>query len=310
MNRNRPVLGTIILLISAFIWGTSFVAQRMATNYMDSVAYNSIRLAIGSVFLFIVILITDFIKKKAHKEVQNWNLETLFGGLILGVCIFFATTIQQVGLETTAAGKSGFITALYIAFVPIIGLLCKKKTPLVGWFAIPIALLGFAMMSIHEDFTIELGDTLTLLCAIIFAQQILLLDTFNKVDPIKITFMEFFVAAIIGLIWMGSAGSTPSPTQMVQCIWPILYVGILSSGVAYLGQTIGQRMVNPALATLLMSLEAVFALIAGGILLHETHSAQEAIGVVIVFIAVMIAEQTPYKKFLSNNLKIRNGQVV
>lgn len=310
MNKNRPVLGTIILLISAFIWGTSFVAQRMATNFMDSVAYNSIRLAIGSGFLFIVILITDFIKKKAHKPIQNWNLETLYAGILLGICIFFATTIQQVGLETTDAGKSGFITALYIAFVPIIGLLARKKTPLVGWFAIPIALLGFAMMSIKENFTIELGDMLTLLCAIIFAEQILLLDTFRNVDPIKITFAEFFVAATIGLIWMSIAGSTPTPTQMVNCIWPILYVGILSSGIAYLGQTIGQRMVNPALATLLMSLEAVFALVAGGILLHETNSAQEAIGVVIVFIAVMIAEQTPYKIFLQNNLKIRNGQVV
>lgn len=304
MEKNRSVLGTFVLLAASVIWGTAFVFQRVAIRYMSSIAYGALRLSIGAIFLIITILIIDLIKKKLHKEIIPFNKETIFGGLILGVCIFFATTTQQIGLETTSAGKSGFITALYVAFVPLIGLLCKKKTPIVGWFAIPIALLGFAMMSIKDDFTIAMGDALTLCAALIFACQILLLDTFRNVDPLKITFMEFFVAAIIGLIWMGAAHEVPTPQQIVDCIWPLLYVGILSSGIAYSFQVIGQRMVAPALATLLMSLEAIFAFLAGGIILHETHSVIESVGAIIVFIAVMLAEQTPYRVFLDNKIKM------
>ena len=304
MEKNRSVLGTFVLLAASVIWGTAFVFQRVAIRYMSSIAYGALRLSIGAIFLIITIVIIDLVKKKLHKEIIPFNKETIFGGLILGVCIFFATTTQQIGLETTSAGKSGFITALYVAFVPLIGLLCKKKTPIVGWFAIPIALLGFAMMSIKDDFTIAMGDALTLCAALIFACQILLLDTFRNVDPLKITFMEFFVAAIIGLIWMGAAHEVPTPQQIVDCIWPLLYVGILSSGVAYSFQVIGQRLVAPALATLLMSLEAIFAFLAGGIILHETHSVIESVGAIIVFIAVILAEQTPYHVFLDNKIKM------
>ena len=304
MEKNRSILGTFVLLAASLIWGTAFVFQRVAVRYMTSIAYGAIRLSIGAAFLIIIIGIIDLIKKKMNKDIIPFNKETIFGGLILGVCIFFATTTQQIGLETTSAGKSGFITALYVAFVPLIGLLCRKKTPLVGWFAIPIALLGFAMMSIKEDFTIAMGDVLTLCAALIFACQILLLDTFKNVDPLKITFMEFFVAAIIAIIWMFGAKEVPTPKQVVDCIWPLLYVGILSSGVAYSFQVIGQRMVAPALATLLMSLEAIFAFLAGGIILHETHSVIESAGAIIVFIAVILAEQTPYHIFLENKIKM------
>ena len=304
MGKNRSVLGTFVLLAASVIWGTAFVFQRVAIRYMSSIAYGALRLSIGAIFLIITIVIIDLVKKKLHKKIIPFNKETIFGGLILGVCIFFATTTQQIGLETTSAGKSGFITALYVAFVPLIGLLCKKKTPIVGWFAIPIALLGFAMMSIKDDFTIAMGDALTLCAALIFACQILLLDTFINVDPLKITFMEFFVAAIIGLIWMGAAHEVPTPQQIVDCIWPLLYVGILSSGVAYSFQVIGQRLVAPALATLLMSLEAIFAFLAGGIILHETHSVIESVGAIIVFIAVILAEQIPYHVFLDNKIKM------
>ena len=304
MSKRNSILGPFILLIAAFVWGTSFVAQRMATSYMDSLAYNATRVAIGSVLLFFIIIIKDTISKKTNKKIIPFNKSTIFGGIILGVCIFFATTTQQIGLETTSAGKSGFITALYVAFVPIIGLLARKKTPIIGWIAIPIALLGFALMSITDDFTVAIGDAITLMCAILFSLHILFLDIYGEhADPIKITFVQFFVAAIIGLIWMGAEGTTPTPTQFVDCIGPLLYVGLLSCGVAYTCQAIGQKMVPPALSTLIMSLESVVALVSGSILLNESVTPKEAIGSVIVFIAVILAEQTPYKVFLDNDIK-------
>ncbi len=311
MKSNRSLLGSFVLFIAAFLWGTSFVAQRIASNHLTSVAYNAIRISIGTVFIFLVIIITDFIKYKLHKEVTKFNLSTIIGGIICGVCVFFATTTQQIGLETTTAGKSGFITALYVAFVPIMGLLVGRRTPALGWIAIPVAIFGFALMSISDDMTVTMGDAITLMCALLFSCHILLLDIFDNVDPIKITFMQFLTASIIGLIWMFSSKQTPTPDQVVACIWPILYVGILSTCFAYGAQAIGQRMVAPALATLIMSLEAVVALIAGAIILKEAASTKEAIGVILVFIAIMIAQQAPYKVFLDGDFKQnKNGEVV
>lgn len=310
MKSNRSLLGSLILFIAAFLWGTSFVAQRIASDFLTSVAYNAIRISIGTVAIFIFILITDFTKYKLHKPIKKFNKATLLGGIICGVCVFFATTTQQIGLETTTAGKSGFITALYVAFVPIIGLLIRRRTPALGWIAIPVAILGFALMSISSDMTVTMGDAITLMCALLFSCHILLLDMFDDVDPLKITFVQFFTASIIGLIWMFASKQVPTSVQVADCIGPILYVGILSTCFAYSCQTIGQRMVAPALATLIMSLESVVALVAGAIILHESASVKEAIGVIFVFIAVMIAQQAPYKKFLESNWKLKNGEVV
>lgn len=310
MKSNRSLLGSLILFIAAFLWGTSFVAQRIASDFLTSVAYNAIRISIGTVAIFIFILITDFAKYKLHKPIKKFNKATLLGGIICGVCVFFATTTQQIGLETTTAGKSGFITALYVAFVPIIGLLIRRRTPALGWIAIPVAILGFALMSISSDMTVTMGDAITLMCALLFSCHILLLDMFDDVDPLKITFVQFFTASIIGLIWMFASKQVPTSVQVADCIGPILYVGILSTCFAYSCQTIGQRMVAPALATLIMSLESVVALVAGAIILHESASVKEAIGVIFVFIAVMIAQQAPYKKFLESNWKLKNGEVV
>ena len=311
MKSNRSLLGSLVLFIAAFLWGTSFVAQRIASNYLTSVAYNAIRISIGTCVIFIVIVISDLVKHKLNKPIKKFNIATILGGIICGFCVFFATTTQQIGLETTTAGKSGFITALYVAFVPVIGLLIGRRTPALGWIAIPVAILGFALMSISNDMTVTMGDAITLMCALLFSCHILLLDMFDNVDPLKITFVQFFTASVIGIIWMCASNQIPEPSQVADCIGPILYVGILSTCFAYSCQTIGQRMVAPALATLIMSLESVVALVAGAVILHESASVKEAVGVILVFIAVMIAQQAPYKVFLDNDFALnKKGEVI
>ncbi len=297
-ERKNITLGSVMLITTALIWGLAFVAQRTAAGSIDAISFNGLRFIIGASCLVPVIFFIDFISKRKGKNIIGWNKATFLGGVLCGITLFIGNNLQQMGLEQTTAGKAGFITALYIVIVPIIGLLMGRKTHYLGWFAVIIAVLGFWIMCVNDTFSIGQGDIVLLLCSFVFAFHIIFVDIFSKkCDAIKLTFFQFFVAAIISIPAMAINGF-PTVQAIENSIIPLLYVGILSSAVAFTFQTAGQKRTPPALATLIMSLESVFALFGGIIILNESSSPKELIGCLMVFIAVFLAEQEPVKVFL------------
>lgn len=293
--------GSLALFTAALVWGLAFVAQRYGAALIDSISLNVMRFVIGSVLLAVVIAVIDFIKIKRNIDVIRFNRDTFIGGTLCGAILFVATFIQQLGIETTSAGKAGFITALYIVFVPVLGLAARRKTPMSGWFAIVIAIAGFWTMSVGDGFTINSGDALIFLCAIIFSFQILFIDLYSpSCDAVKFTFVQFTAGAIIGLPIMAANGFPSWETLQASAI-PLLYMGIMSSGVAYTLQVVGQQRVAPATATLIMSLESIFALIGGALILSESFSTQEVAGCIFVFIGVFLAEWKLPRTFLKFN---------
>lgn len=287
-----------MLIVTALIWGLAFSAQRAGAAHLDAVSFNGLRFILGAGVLLPIIFVLDFFKKKRGIKPKGWNKSAVLGGALCGVILFIANNLQQLGLQTTSAGKASFITAIYIVIVPVLGMLMGKRTRITGWMAVVIAIAGFWTMSINENFSITTGDVLVLLCAFVFSFHILFIDFFGEgCDPVKLTFSQFFTAAVISVPAMAINGF-PSGGAIEACILPLLYVGILSSGIAFTLQTAGQQRTEPATATLLMSLESVFGLFGGVIILHEASTVKELAGCVLVFIAVFLAEQIPAAKFI------------
>jgi drug/metabolite transporter (DMT)-like permease len=292
-NRGRRsyFAGIVILLITAFIWGFAFVAQRQGAELIDSISFSSLRFVIASFVLGLTVLIGDVIRKKTGFQVKKFNRDTIIGGIICGVILFVSTLVQQIGIErTTSAGKAGFITTLYIVMVPILGILARRRTSLGKGFAILMALVGFIIMCVGDDFTLGEGDGLLLLSAVTFGFHIVFIDIYCKsADPAKFTFVQFLVSAIIGIPFMAVNGF-PTVQAIESAIIPLLYVGIFSSGIAYTLQVAGQRRVHSSTATLIMSLESVIALLGGVVILKEQATTEELVGCLLVFVAVFIAQ--------------------
>ena len=296
VNRIRQ---NVLPVLAALIWGTAFVAQSVSTDHVGPFTFNAARSVIASVFLLALCLILRAVQRKKPDYVSKTasRKDLICGGLCCGTALTVACFLQQKGLETTTSGKAGFITALYIVIVPILGLFLKKRAPKTVWISVPFAVLGLYFLCISEDFTITIGDFYVLLCAVAYSCHILVIDHFTqKVDGVALSCGQFMTTAVLSSIGM-LLTETPSLSGIMACIGPVLYVGIFSSGVAYTLQILAQKDSNPTVVSLLMSLESVFATLAGAIILHDRMSGREYFGCIVMLAAVVLAQlPEPQKK--------------
>ena len=292
-SKRNQILGIILLVITSLIWGGAFVAQNDAMNHIGPLTMNGIRTLLAAIFLFPVCMVSDVIQgkkpsmlgtnDKAHKKT------ILLGGLLCGIVITLASGIQQIGIKYTSVGKAGFLTTLYVVFVPIIELFLGKRIKWNGWIGVALAMLGMFFICIIETFTIELGDLLIILSAFFFAVHILIVDKYVGVAGMRLSPLQFLIC---GVCCLAGALIFEEITwnAILQAMPAILYAGIASAGIGYTLQIIAQKWVAPNIAPLVMCLESVFALLFGSILHHESMTAIEYIGCALVFIAIVVAQ--------------------
>ena len=296
---NKQIRSSILLLITAIIWGVAFVAQDVGMDYWSPFTFNGIRSLIGAAVLLPFILMRD---KKRGAQACRWNNPTLIkGGVLCGLALCIATSFQQFGIlfSNESAGKAGFITAFYIVLVPVFGIFIKKKCPVNAWIAALIAVVGLYVLCIpaNAGFSIEFADMLVFVCALVFTVQILIIDHYSpKVDGVKMAFIQFLTMGIISCaaaIVSGGWGFTLQPAAWIA----VLYAGVLSSGVAYTLQIVAQKNLNPTVASLIMSLEACVSVIAAWLILGDAMNARQIAGCVIMFTAIILAQiPTPKRK--------------
>ena len=292
---SKKMRGNLMLLLTALIWGTAFVAQSAGMDHVQPFTYNGIRTLIGGLVLIPVILLFDRLKpaesRPSTEEQRVINKNSLLGGVCCGVVLCVASCFQQFGVSMTTAGKAGFITALYIVIVPLMGVFIKKKIPKIIWLCVAIAVAGFYLLCVKEGFSIGTGDLLVLCCAFFFSIHIMVIDHFTagKVDGVRMSCVQFLVAGIMAIVLM-FLFEEPTLASVWNARVSILYAGVMSCGVAYTLQILGQKDTDPTTATLLMSLESVFAALSGWVLLHESLSLKEIFGCALVFVAVILAQ--------------------
>lgn len=295
--KTKEVKSVFILLLTAAIWGLAFVAQRVGMDHVGAFTFNGIRFALGSISLLPVIY---FFNKKSDYENKD-KLEadfhtTLKSGIIAGTFLFIGASLQQVGLIYTTAGKAGFITSLYIVIVPIMGIFLKQKTYFTTWIGALIAVVGLYFLSINEGFTIQFGDLLQTIGAFFWAAHIQLIGIFvKKVNAIKLSSIQFATCSILSLI-TAFIFEDINMSGIAGAMVPLLYGGIMSAGVAYTLQAIGQRHAKPSHAAIALSMEAVFAAIGGIILLQETMTSRGYFGCGLMLAGMLIAQAENIKK--------------
>ena len=297
VNRIRQ---NVFPVLAALIWGTAFVAQSVSADFVEPFTFNAARSVVAFVFLIILSAVLrhrrrrDFADSAQARPTARRDL--VLGGLCCGVALTLAANLQQKGLETTTSGKAGFITALYIVIVPVAGLLFRRRVPRAVWFGVVLAVAGLYCLCITEDFTISGGDFYVLLCAFCFSAHILVIDHFTqKVDGVELSCAQFLVVTVLSIVGM-IATEHPSLSALLQCAGPILYVGLFSSGVAYTLQILAQKDSNPTVVSLLLSLESVFATVAGALILGDRMSGKEYFGCVLMLAAVVLAQLPERKK--------------
>ena len=301
--KHNQVRQVVFPILAAFIWGTAFVAQDLCADSIGTFAFNATRYFIAVLALLVVIAVSDKAKRKNRptptaEEKKAANKQLWLGGLCCGVALAIASNFQQAGLVAgTDAGKAGFITALYVVLVPVFGLFFKRKVSLPVWIAVVCSVVALYLLCIKGDFSLAAGDLLILVCAVCFAVHILVIDHFTAYcDGVKLSCLQFLFAGIISAVCM-FLFETVDFAAIWSCILPLLYVGIFSCGVGYTLQILAQKDSNPTVVTILLSLESVFAVIAGAIVLHQQMTAREYIGCVVMFVAVILAQiQFPEKK--------------
>ena len=295
----KNLKGNLLLLLAAFIWGSTFVAQKSGMDLRGPFTFNGIRCLIGGLVLIPVCLLIakdDPIPDNATDEEKKAYRKTLLlGGLCCGLVVFAASNLQQIGLLYTTAGKSGFITTLYVVLTPVCGIFLRKKIRPITWFCVALALFGLYLLCFKAGSPLNLGDVITFLGSLGFTAHILVIDHFSpKVNGVKMSCLQFLVCGIISvpiaflteeIVW----------SNIFNCWLPILYAGILSCGVAYTLQIIAQKDTDPVVASILMSMESVFAVVCAALILGEVMTLKETIGCVIMFAALIIV-QLPSKE--------------
>ena len=305
-----PLKNSLFLLLAAIIWGIAFVAQSVGMEYVGGFTFNAVRSLLGSVVLIPLILIsghkssTDTAATEANSYVSSSDgtvsnirkrKDLIIGGISCGICLCLASNFQQFGIKYTTVGKAGFITACYIIIVPIIGLFLGKKCNKFIWAAVAMALIGLYLLCITDGFSIGKGDLLVLVCAFLFSIHILVIDHFSpKADGVKLSCIQFLTCGILSGI-PALLFEHPDFSAICRAWMPILYAGIMSCGVAYTLQIIGQKNMNPTVASLILSLESCISVLAGWVLLGQQLSAKEILGCVIMFAAIILA-QLPQKQ--------------
>lgn len=306
---SKRTKGNLLLLLTSFIWGSAFVAQSSGMDYVGPYTYNMARNVLAFLFLIPVIYVIG--KKKGVTDnagsgtgideaafgEANWksillpDRTTLVGGIYCGLVMAVASSLQQIGITMTTAGKAGFITALYIILVPLMGVFIGKKIPRIIWFCVVLAMAGFYLLCVKEGFSISKGDILVLFCSVGFSVHIMTIDHFTSkgVDGVKMACIQFAVAAIVMTPVM-FALENPSVSGLLSAWMTIAYAGILSSGVGFTLQIVAQKDTDPTTATLIMSLESVFAAVSGCLFLNEVLLPKEILGCILVFVAVILAQ--------------------
>ena len=287
---------SLVLLLTAFIWGVAFVAQSVGGDAVGCFTFNGVRSLIGAAVLLPVIAFLDKQKKKELGEdkflAQKGDKKTLIlGGISCGLMLCIASNFQQFGISFTTVGKAGFITAMYILIVPILGLFMKKKVGMKVWLGVILATVGLYMLCMtSESFSLSKGDLLVLVCAGFFSLHILIIDYFSpKVDGVRLSCIQFFVCGLISTV-IAFIFENPNVGAILSGWLPILYAGVMSCGVAYTLQIIGQKNMDPTVASLILSLESVFSVLAGWVLLNQKLSIRELFGCVLMFLAIILAQ--------------------
>lgn len=293
MNTKSKIRQNVFPILAALIWGTAFVAQSVASDYVSPLTFNTVRSAIAFLVLLLIARIAARRAPRAEKAAEEKSAERralMLGGVCCGFFLAVASNLQQLGLGDTSPGKAGFITALYVVLVPVFGIFLRKRAPAQVWVSAVIAVAGLYLLCVREGFSIEPGDFYVLLCAVVFAFHILCIDYFvRRVDGIRLSCAQFFVVTLLSGAGM-LAFENPDASAVVSCLPQLLYVGVFSSGVAYTLQILAQKDSDPTVVTILLSLESVFSVLAGAVILGDRLAAREYVGCVLMFIAVLLAQ--------------------
>ena len=290
MDKKR-MRGNAMLMLTAFIWGTSFVSQALGMESIEPFTFNCIRNIIAGFFLIPCI---KFLEKLSHEEKKVMTKDEkkylLKGGIVCGIFLFAGSTLQQFGILYTSVGKAGFITALYVIIVPILGLFMKRKVSAKIWGCMVFAVIGLYLLCINETFTINIGDLLVLGCAFAFALHIIVIDKYSpNTDGVKMSCVQFFVCGILSIL-PSIIFESLTFSDLIKGIGPLLYSAILSSGVAFTLQIVAQKDTDPVIASLILCLESVFAALAGWVVLKQTLSTKELLGCCLMFAAIVISQ--------------------
>lgn len=302
-SMNKYVLRqSLLLLLTAAIWGFAFVAQSVGMEYIGSFTFNAVRNLLAVVVLIPCIAVMNKTGARAkdvdkenvkvvNKKEQGSNKTLIIGGICCGTLLCIASNLQQFGLKQTTVGKTGFITTMYIVLVPILGIFLKKKVAGRVWVSVVIAMAGLYMLCMTGGgFYLQKGDALVMLCAVVFSIHILTIDYFaQKVDGVKMACIQFFVCSLLSVICM-LIFEEPKLELILQAWLPILYAGVMSCGVGYTLQIVGQKGMNPTVASLILSLESVISVIAGWAILGQALSVRELIGCGLMFIAIVLVQ--------------------
>ena len=292
MNR-KSLRGSLLLLLGSVIWGAAFVAQRVGMDHLGPFSFNGIRMLLAGIVL---IPVAAFLDRKKEPGVRPDPRDQRKAGLLCGVLLFVASSLQQMGLVTTTAGKAGFITALYVVLVPVAAWLLFRKNPgRIIWLGVVLAVFALYLLCMPAGggFTLQSGDLLVLGCAVAFTGQILCVDYYApKVSGVKLARDEFLVTGALSMV-IAVFTETITWTGVREALIPILYAGLMSGAVAYTLQIVGQRDTDPTVASLIMCLESVFATLSGALILGEKMTVRETVGCVLMFAAVVLAQLSP-----------------
>ena len=302
--QKKNIRNPLLLLLCATIWGFAFVAQKEGMEYVESFTYNGVRSLMGGVVLLIALPLLDKIRSRDPEFRKGDQKTILIGGIVCGVVLFIASNLQQFGIalqdQTTNVGKAGFITACYCAIVPVMGLFLGRRSPLLVWIGAGVAVVGFFFLSLMDGIVagqglgLGLSDLLLLLCAITFSVHILVIDHYSPLaDGVRLSCIQFLTCGILCVPCM-FLFETPQLSAILACWLPICFAGIMSCGVAYTLQIVGQKGVHPAVASLILSLESVISVLAGYLLQPGSSlSMWELLGCVLVFAAVLMVQLAP-----------------
>ena len=291
---------SLLLFLAAVIWGTTFVAQSVGMEYIGPLTYLCSRSFIGGVFLLCCLGVRKVIGKRKEEaepgKTAFFTRQTLLGGAACGTVLFAASALQQIGIQTTDVGKAGFITTFYIVMVPVLGIFLGKKAGVRIWICVALALAGLYFLCMTGSFRMETADIQLFACAILFSVHILVIDHFiPNADGMAMSCVQFFVCGMISFVGM-FLFEEPRMADILAGWFSVVYAGLLSSGVAYTLQIIGQKNMNPTVASLLMSLESVVSVLAGMVILHQILSGRELLGCVLMAAAVVLVQLPERKK--------------
>ncbi len=292
--KKTSFINYLFLFLAALVWGLGFVSQSVGANYIKAFAFNALRFPLA----FLVLIPLLLIRRKTNKTEYTKDRKTaLTGGILCGIMLFLASTFQQLAMTDSSSGKAGFLTAFYIVLVPVFGLFIKKRTNIFIWIAVVLALIGLFFLCIKDSFVLSSSDISLFICAALYSIHILIIDHFSPmVDSVLLSWIQFAVTSICSLLCMFIFEGAPSLSNISAAAIPILYAGIMSCGVGYTFQILGQNNVNPAIASVLLSLESCISAIAGALILGQLLTARELVGCIFMFAAVLITQIKPQKK--------------